>query len=78
MPHELNALEILSDPELIGREAADRRMFIRMPRSDPRALGTTYRVIRVAADQLEAWHRWTESTSALIRRGLTRTVESAR
>ena len=72
MPRDAQELDVLSDPELIGREAADRRTFLGIPRSDPRALGTTYRVIHVAAAQLEAWHRWTGSAAALTRRGLVR------
>lgn len=60
----------LSDRELIRREAADRFEFLLMPRVDPRATGTTYRVISIGAALLDAWRRWTASSGALTRRGL--------
>jgi hypothetical protein len=66
-PDKLNAL---SDRELIGREAADRRRFLLTPRADPRASGTTYRVIGVTSALLDAWKCWMASSDALNRRGL--------
>jgi hypothetical protein len=63
-------LSALSDRELIGREAADRCRFLLIPRADPRASGTTYRVIGVASVLLDAWKCWMASSHALTRRGL--------
>ena len=67
----MELLDMLSDGELLDRESADRCDYLRLDRLEPRAMGTTFRVIRTSRTHLDVWHRWTESGSAARRRGLT-------
>ena len=64
-------LDKLSDGELLDRESADRCEYLRLDRVEPRAMGTTFRVIRTSRTHLDVWQRWTESGFAARRRGLT-------
>lgn len=63
-------LDVLSDAELLDREAADRLEFLRLSRGQPRPRATTYLEIRTSPVQLEAWARWTASGAAARSRGL--------